>query len=111
MPPPTPKKAKSTVPKTAQTGMMPELDAPLPGYLTPKKKTGTDDDDLTDSPVRSVNVDMPTAEEAAIGSRQEKLERDMGMAAMGKGRKSRKHKKSKKTRKTRKTKKHGKRKA
>jgi hypothetical protein len=108
MPPPaTPKKMKATAPKTAQTGMMPELDAPLPGYITPKKKTGTEDDDLTDSPVRSVDVSMPTKEEAEIGSRQEEFDKSLRSAMGGKSR--RKHKKSKKTRKTRKVKKHGKR--
>ncbi len=109
MPPPkTPKKPSATEKKTAQTGIMPELDAPLPGYLTPKKKTGTEDDDLTDSPVRSVNVDMPTAEEAEIGSRQEEFEKSINRSG---GKSRRKSKKSKKTRKTRKAKKHGKRKA
>lgn len=95
--------------RTAQTGMMEELDAPRPGYVTPKRKTGTEDDDLTDSPVRSVEVSEPTAEEAAIGSRQEEFQKAIGVASRGMGRKSRKSKKSKKTRKTRKVKKHGKR--
>lgn len=88
--------------------MMEELDAPRPGYVTPKRKTGTEDDDLTDSPVRSVEVSEPTAEEAAIGSRQEEFQKAIGVASR-KGGKSRKSKKSKKTRKTRKVKKHGKR--
>jgi hypothetical protein len=53
MPPPsTPKKSKPTQARTAQTGMMEELDAPRPGYVTPKPKTGTEADDLTDSPVQ-----------------------------------------------------------
>lgn len=109
MPPPkTPKKEKSTEAKTAQTGMMEELDAPRPGYVTPKKNTN---DDLTDSPVKSVEVSEPTKEEVEIGSRQEKLEKDL-MSAQGgrKRRHTKKHKKSKKAHKTRKTKKHGKRK-
>ena len=106
--PGAPKKSKGTEKKTAQTGLMPELDAPRPGYVTPKKKTGTEDDDLTDSPVKSVEVSKPTKEEAEIGSRQEELDEAL-RNAKGQGRKSRKHKKSKKTRKTRKVKKHGKR--
>lgn len=110
MPPPkTPKKSSATEKKTAQTGMMPDLDAPLPGYVTPKKKTGTEDDDLTDSPVKTVEVSEPTADEAEVASRNEEVRKGISRAMGGKSR--RKHKKSKKTRKTRKHKKHGKRRA
>lgn len=113
--PGAPRKSKGTEKKTAQTGMMEELDAPRPGYVTPKKKTGTEVDDLTDSPVKVVEVSEPTADEAEIGSRNEKVRRGLLEAEkemkMGKGRRSRKHKKSKKHRKTRKVKKHGKRRA
>jgi hypothetical protein len=112
MPPPkTPKKPSATEKKTAQTGMMEELDAPRPGYVTPKKP-GKEEE--FDSPVKSVEVEEPTEEEAEIGSRQEKLEKDLMSASTEGGRKrrhTRKHaKKSKKVRKTRKVKKHGKRK-
>lgn len=105
MPPPTPKKANATEKKTAQTGMMEELDAPRPGYVTPKKKTGTEDDDLTDSPVKVVEVSKPTADEAEVGARNEELRKAINRAG---GKSRRKHKK---TRKTRKHKKHGKRRA
>lgn len=104
MPPPkTPTKPKYTKQTTAQTGMMEEMDAIRPGYMTPKKMGAEDDY----SPVRSVKVSTPTAEEADIGSRQEEFDNSLKNARGGKSRKSRK---AKKTRKTRKVKKHGKRK-
>lgn len=91
---------KSTEQKTAQTGMMEEMDAVRPGYMTPKKKEA----DESYSPVRSVDISTPTEEEARIGSRQEQFTKSM---LTGKGGKSRKSKKTKKTRKTRKVRKHG----
>jgi hypothetical protein len=108
MPPPTPKKSKSTAARTEDPEPMKGLTPPKPGYVTPKK----DDEDY--SPAKEVDLGEDLSAEkkgemAEVGSRQEKFESDIGKAAMGKGRKSRKHKKSKKSRKTRKTKKHGKR--
>ena len=109
MPPPTaPKKSKATEQKTAQTGMMEELDYVGRKNITPKKGVPSGED-YDEENVKIVDVSEPTAEEAEIASRQEELEKSIA-TAKGRGRKSRKHKKSKKTRKTRKVKKHGKRK-
>lgn len=108
MPPPTPKKSKSTEARTSDPEPMKGLTPPKPGYVTPKK----DDEDY--SPVKEVDLgegvsSAQKAEMADIGSRQERFSKDIGIASRGMGRKSRKSKKSKKTRKTRKVKKHGKR--
>ena len=113
MPPPTPKKSKSTAARTEDPEPMKGLSPPKPGYVTPKStKPGAESPDY--SPAKEVDLgEELTGEEkgemASRGSRQEEFEKGMAVAARGMGRKSRKHKKSKKTRKTRKTKKHGKR--
>jgi len=110
MPPPkTPKKEKSTDARTTDREPMKGLTPPKPGYVTPKK----DDEDYSPAKEIDLGEELSSSEKsemAEVGSRQEKLDRDMKSAAMGKGRRSRKHKKSKKSRKTRKVKKHGKRK-
>jgi hypothetical protein len=109
MPPPAPKKSSATEKKTAQTGLMPELDYVGSKNITPKKGVAPEED-YDEENVKTVDISGPSSkEEIEIGSRQEKVERDLE-AARGKGRKSRKNKKSKKSRKTRKVKKHGKRK-
>jgi len=84
-----------------------------PGYMTPKKESGIGSPDYSPAKEIDLGEELSSSEKsemAEVGSRQEKLDRDMKSAAMGKGRRSRKHKKSKKSRKTRKVKKHGKRK-
>ncbi len=93
--PGAPKKSKSTEAKTAQTGMMSELDPVRPGYRTPKK--GVDpEEDYDEENIRSVDVSLPTAEEAEIAARNEKLRKALLTA---KGGKHRKHRKMRKTRK------------
>jgi len=104
MPPPTPKKSKSTAARTEDPEPMKGLTPPKPGYVTPKK----DDEDY--SPAKEVDLGEDLSAEkkgemAEVGSRQEEFEKAI-KSAKGRGRKSRKHKKA---RKTRKTKKHGKR--
>jgi hypothetical protein len=111
MPPPTPKKSKSTTARTSDPEPMKGLTPIKPAYMTPKKETVGSPDY---SPAKEVDLgeeltEGKKGEMAEIGSRQEKFEQDLGLASVGKGRKSRKHKKSKKSRKTRKVKKHGKR--
>lgn len=115
MPPPTPKKPKSTEAKTSDPEPMKGLTPPRPGYVTPKStKPGDTSPDY--SPAQEVDLgesvsSAQKAEMARIGSRQEEFQKAMNMEKLppNGGRKSRKHKKSKKSRKTRKVKKHGKR--
>jgi hypothetical protein len=93
--PGAPKKEKSTEAKTAQTGMMSDLDPVRPGYRTPKK--GVDpEEDYDEENVRSVDVSLPTKEEVEIASRNEKFRKAIVTA---KGGKQRKRKGTKKTRK------------
>lgn len=99
-----PKKSKSAEAKTSQTGLMTGLDYVGRQNITPKKGVAPEDD-FDEENVRSVDVDLPTVEEAQIASRQEKFRKAILTAKGGK-----KHK-QKKSRKTRKVKKHGKRRA
>lgn len=98
--PGAPKKSKSRVAKTAQTGMMEGTDYVGKQNITPKKGV-PDEEDYDEENVQTVEVDLPTEEETRIGSRQEQFMKAIKTAKGG-----RKHKKS---RKTRKVKKHGKR--
>jgi hypothetical protein len=94
--PGAPKKGKPTEQKTSQTGLMTGLDYVDPRYRTPKK--GVDpEEDYDEENVREVEVSLPTAEEAEIAARNEKLRKALLTA---KGGKYRKHKKSRKTRKS-----------
>lgn len=102
--PATPKKSKSTEAKTSQTGLMTGLDYVGRQNITPKKGV-SEEEDFDEENVRSVDVELPTVEEAQIASRQEKFRKAILTA---KGGKQRKRKGSKKTRKV---KKHGKRRA
>lgn len=111
MPPPTPKKAKSEG-RTTDPEPMEGLTPVKPGYITPKKQPVVGSPDYSPAEVVDLGKDLTEKEKselAGIGSRQEKLQKDLATAMKGTSR--RKHKKSKKTRKTRKAKKHGKRKA
>lgn len=102
--PGAPKKTKSTEAKTSQTGLMTGLDYVGRQNITPKK--GVDpDEDYDEENVRSVEVDLPTVEEAKIASRQEKFRKAILTAKGGK------YRKQKQTKKTRKLKKHGRRRA
>lgn len=87
----TPKKAKSTEARTAQTGMYEELEPVDSRYITPKRK-GMEE---VYSPVQEVRVSEPTKDEIEVATRQEEFQK-----RMMKG-KSRRHKRklSKKTRK------------
>lgn len=93
--PSTPKKAKATEARTAQTGMYEELDLVDSKYITPKQK-GRDEEY---SPVKSVEASSPTEDEIGVAARQEEFQK-----RIMKG-KSRRHKRklSKKTRKVKKT--------
>lgn len=108
MPPPTPKKSKSTAARTSDPEPMKGLTPEKPGFVTPKK----DEEDY--SPAKEVDLGEELTEDqkgeaAEIASRQEEVSKAILRAKGGKSR--RKSKKSKKTRKTRKHKKHGKRRA
>lgn len=93
--PGAPKKSKSTEAKTAQTGIMSELDPERPGYKTPKK--GVDpDDDYDEENIREVEVESPTEDEGKVASRNEQLRKALLTA---KGGKKRRRMGSKKTRK------------
>jgi hypothetical protein len=98
--PGAPKKSKSTEAKTAQTGLMERMDYVGKQNITPRKGV-SEGDDYDEENVKEIDVELPTEEEAEIGSRQEKFMKAIRTAKGGKKRKSRK---------TRKVKKHGKRK-
>lgn len=119
MPPPTPKKAKSTSARTADPEPMTGLDLD-PKSLSPPpeqvRRSKPSSPGTPYSPAKEVDLgeelsEAQKKESEEVGSRQEEFNKSMKKAAMGKGRRSRKHKKSKKSRKTRKVKKHGKRRA
>lgn len=95
-----PKKEKSKVARTAQTGLMEGLDYPGKGMITPKKGV---EDDLDEENVVSVDIPEPTKEETEIASRQEKFRKAI-MTAKGGKKKRRSLKKTKKVKKHRKQK-------
>lgn len=94
----TPKKLKSTQAKTAQTGLMSGLDYVGKQNITPKKGVNPEEN-YDEENLESVDVSLPTVEEAKIASRQEKFQKAILTA---KGGKKRKHTKSRKTRKVKK---------
>ena len=89
-----PKKLQPTQAKTSQTGMMSPLNYKGKQFITPKKDDDSDDEDN----VVSVDISLPTKEEATIASRQEEVQKAIMRA---KGRKTKKSKKViKKTKKS-----------
>ncbi len=96
----TPKKAKKSEARTAQTGIMSPLDYVGKQYITPKKlKEG--DEDYDEENLRTVDISEPTKEEEQVASRQEEVRRAILTAKGGK----KKRRSMKKTRKVKKVKK------
>jgi hypothetical protein len=98
----TPKKAKKTEARTAQTGIMSPLDYVGKQYITPKKGV---EDDYDEENVRSVDISEPTKDEEQVASRQEEVRRAI-LTAKGGKKKRRSMKKTRKVKKTKKVRKH-----
>ena len=105
----TPKKAKKSEAKTAQTGLMPETDYIGKQYITPKKLP-PGEEDYDEENVESVVIDEPTAEEAQIMSRQQEFDAALRKAAKTSKGGKKKRRSTKKTKKVKKIKKHRKQK-